>query len=382
MGQESNEVETVLSDDYREERFSGSGNGGVSENAEPVLDEEAQIRIEIERTRAGMSQTIDALQQRLAPERIVEQVKVTVQEQAAEALDSAKHAVRQATIGKAEKLMEDVSDSVYTATRNVGIAIDDSSILRTIRDNPVPFVLIGAGLGMLAMRKSRATRDSYQYNNTNQRYPAGYAGGYAANRQDLGRAQGTGYAVGPEDTFGNYGFSEGTREASDEPGYYASAKEAVGNMADTAKDSVASAAGTIRDSVSSAAGTIKNSVSSVAGTIQETAGSVADTAREKAAYLSQQAQQKARQASDTLDSTLQDYPLAVGLAALAAGAAFGLAFPSTRIENQYMGRAREQFVEKAQTAAQETVEKVQRVAQEAGRKIEEEAEHQGLTSPA
>ncbi|MDQ6760533.1 MAG: DUF3618 domain-containing protein, partial [Acidobacteriota bacterium] len=130
--------------------------------SEAGVDEEAQLRADIEKTRAGMSSTIDALQEKLAPERIMEQVKEKVQEQAAEAIGAAKHAVREATIGKAEHFMDNVSDSVSDAGRKVGIVVEDSPVLRMVRDNPLPFVLIGAGLSMLAMKGRRSGRSDHR----------------------------------------------------------------------------------------------------------------------------------------------------------------------------------------------------------------------------
>lgn len=50
-----------------------------------------------------MSQTIDALQEKLDPARIAEQVKEQIRERATEAYDSAKESIRDATIGRAER---------------------------------------------------------------------------------------------------------------------------------------------------------------------------------------------------------------------------------------------------------------------------------------
>ena len=62
-------------------------------------------------------------------------------------------------------------------------------------------------------------------------------------------------------------------------------------------------------------------------------------------------------------------PLLLGAAALIAGAAVGLSIPETESENQFMGEAREQLVERAQEAAHQAVEKVKDVAGEAAQNI-------------
>src|SRR3954464_190796 len=96
--------------------------------AEP--DEQVrQIQRDIEETRAEMSETIDALQERLNPAYLKEQVK----EQVAEQVRHVKDTVRQATIGKVEQMVDRVSDS--------GRTVGD-----TIRANPIPSALVGIGL--------------------------------------------------------------------------------------------------------------------------------------------------------------------------------------------------------------------------------------------
>src|ERR1051325_8893146 len=60
-----------------------------------------QIRAEIEDTRAEMTQTINEIQERLSPEHLMGQVKETV---------------REATIGKVEKVMERVGETISGVT--------------------------------------------------------------------------------------------------------------------------------------------------------------------------------------------------------------------------------------------------------------------------
>jgi ElaB/YqjD/DUF883 family membrane-anchored ribosome-binding protein len=346
------------------------------------VDEEAQLRADIEKTRAGMSDTIDALQEKLAPERIMEQVKEKVQEQAAEAIGAAKHAVREATIGKAEKFMDNVSETVGYATRRAGINVEDWSILRTIRDNPLPFALIGAGLGLLFRNKRNASTNYRAYDRDrydSDRYDRGYRGfrqGSYDYRDDReyrgGRDYQGGYrAAAYADDRSDYGreYERGDRSTydqgqSDKPGYLDTAKNAVSEVADRTKEAVSSATGTIRET---------------AANVADKTREVADKTREQVEHFSQQAEYGARRAGDTFETWLRDYPLAVGVAALAAGVAVGMTMPATRVEREYMGEARDQFMEKAQTVAKDTVDKVQHIAQEVGRTVQEEAQHQGVT---
>ena len=75
-------------------------------------DEVARTRTEIERTRAGMSETVDAIQERLSPQNLKEQAKVQAKETA----------------------------------RGAG-----SGLVERIKQNPVPAAMVGIGLGWLLM---------------------------------------------------------------------------------------------------------------------------------------------------------------------------------------------------------------------------------------
>lgn len=55
---------------------------------------------------------------------------------------------------------------------------------------------------------------------------------------------------------------------------------------------------------------------------------------------------------------VHENPLAVGAAAVAIGAAVGLALPGTQIEQEYMGEASEKIVDRAQQVARDAMDKV------------------------
>jgi ElaB/YqjD/DUF883 family membrane-anchored ribosome-binding protein len=298
-------------------------------------DEAAQIRSDIGRTRAELSETVNALQEKLEPARLKERVKEEVREKAAEAYETAKNTVREATVGRAEKIMANVSETVAGVTERAGTAVKDSSssFVQYIRENPVPFTLVGVGLGMLALNARRGESRTYG----------------SPYRSSISE---------PESSF-----ADRARETASGAGD--TVREAAGNMADRAR---------------AAAERTSSGASSATAGLREAVSSAADTTRQQLTSATDQARQGARVASDWFSSTLQENPLALGVAALAAGALFGLTLPSTRIEGEYMGEAREHLVESAKSVAQETAEKVQRVTQEAGRTLKEAAEKEGLTA--
>jgi ElaB/YqjD/DUF883 family membrane-anchored ribosome-binding protein len=335
----------------------GGGEGGV------VADPE-QLRAQIEETRAGMGETINEISERLSPETLREraseqvealtdQAKEKVEEITGQARDklketiqetvqTAKDAVYDSTIGKAGEVMQNVGETVSGAAQQVGTTISDagSSVATTVRRNPLPFALIGLGLGMLWMGRNRR-RGSDGYDGRD--YPA-YGG--------AGRGYGGGSSV----------------RSGQDAGALNRAGRAVGDFTGSAQETVSNAA----------RGTL-DTVSSVAGQARKQVGNVASQVAERASDLGGQVQEGARQVQDQYRQAVRENPLAVGAVALAAGAAVGLMLPSTHAEDRWMGETREHLVQAAETAARGTIEKVQQVTGEAGRAARKEAEYQGLT---
>ena len=97
------------------------------------------IRDDIEQTRSTMGDTIDAIQERLSPERLTQQ---------------AKDVVHDATIGRVEQTMSYMTDSA----REGGYTLMD-----TIRQNPIPAALAGIGVGWLVMKvRENADRRAWE----------------------------------------------------------------------------------------------------------------------------------------------------------------------------------------------------------------------------
>ncbi len=326
----------------------------VSHTAEELSDpdrEATEIRSGIEETRANLSETIDALQDKLDPARLAEQVKDQIREKATDAYDSAKTAVKEATIGKVEKMVSSVTDTVNDVTERAGTAVRESSssAVQYVRDNPFPFVLIGAGLGMLAWNKRRTEQSPY-------------GSSYSSGR-DVGAGR-----------YSRYGTSG--HVSTTEPSFSDRARDVASGVADTARG----AASTIADSARSTAERATSTVNAAASSVRDAASNAAETARQQLNYVSDQAQQGARVARDRFQDMLQENPIALGVAALAAGALVGLTVPSTRVEGEYMGEARDRLVNQAKSVAQDAAGKVQRVAEEAGRTVKDAAQKEGLVA--
>ncbi|HKR15049.1 MAG TPA: DUF3618 domain-containing protein, partial [Pyrinomonadaceae bacterium] len=112
-------------------------------------DEAERIKADIEDTRAELGQTINEIQERLSPEHLMDQVKETV---------------REATIGKVERVMDRVSDTISNVTEpamdmmgKAGEKLKEtgSSVTNMVQQNPIPCALIGLGLGMFIVNRIR-----------------------------------------------------------------------------------------------------------------------------------------------------------------------------------------------------------------------------------
>ncbi len=129
-----------------------------------------EIRADIERTRADMSETIDAIQERLSPQNLAEQAKETVYD---------------ATVGRAQQ----------TATGA------KSSMLDTIKRNPVPAAIAGLSLAYLWMNRSSSSsgaRTYYQYEPRYQTYDQARYQTYDQPYATTGYAQGRGEQTGSQ----------------------------------------------------------------------------------------------------------------------------------------------------------------------------------------
>ena len=125
-----------------------------------------------------MSQTINEIQERLSPEHLMGQVKETV---------------REATIGKVERVMDRVGETIADATEpaleamgRAGTTIKETgiSVAGSMRRNPIPVALIGLGLGMLMVRSFRGNGHDYETRYPTPRTPQDFSGGqtqYGAN---------------------------------------------------------------------------------------------------------------------------------------------------------------------------------------------------------
>lgn len=323
-------------------RATTSGLSTASLMEAPTGERTREIRAEIEQTRGEMTETVNAIQDRLRPSHL-----------AADAAESVKNTVR--------SVAEDQARVVADKARDVA----DSEPVRYARANPIPTAMIGigiAGLTWLAFgdrgaqshnryRSGRSSRDWRRLASENEgdRYYRGGAGGYA--RQ-------SGYT--PESGFGDAGFGEAGYPG--QGGYEAAAAYTPERTYETRGES----SGNRRDSGSRASSWTGES----------------DVSR-RAQDLGRRAQQATRGAQRKLQRTWQANPLLMGAASAVLGLMVGMAVPQTGIENEYMGEARDNALEGVQQTVRDTVNKVQDAASSAVEAVvgnQEQSGNQGQTS--
>lgn len=114
--------------------------GNDDRNGDDDSNEEVEeIRADIEQTRAEMTETINAIQERLSPQHLMEQAKDTV---------------REATIGRMEHMVSNVGDKIGEVAEQTTYEVTEQAggVLRLVRENPVPAAIAGLGLGWLFMK--------------------------------------------------------------------------------------------------------------------------------------------------------------------------------------------------------------------------------------
>jgi hypothetical protein len=102
----------------------------------------AAIRVQIERTRAELGHTIDAIQTRLSPRRVMHEAKETISD---------------ATIGRARRIAHRMNEAIHSPNTSSNV----TAVFDKARNNPGVSALIGLAVGSLilaVMSRSRRPR--------------------------------------------------------------------------------------------------------------------------------------------------------------------------------------------------------------------------------
>ena len=293
-----------------------------------------EIERRIEETRQQMSQTLEALQERLAP----------------------------------GDLMEEAWKYVRGSGADVG-----KGLIETVRENPVPTLLIGIGLSWLVVGGSVSRSRSQG--------PYGYYQGYDGRDYDT-----------------DLGYEGGT------PGTYAGDSHRSG-LADKARQTWQGA----KEKISETAAKVKGRTSEMAERIsdrgQDTGDSMHTQGQSKSAQLNEKYQQAAhrsqevyqhsmdraaelghnakaryseqkRRARQTVQTVIEDHPLAVVAIGVGVGAFIGAMLPTSRQEQQLLGDTGAQLRDTVMSAGREQVDRAREAVERTAHAVREQAEKQ------
>jgi hypothetical protein len=302
-------------------RYEGPDGGSRSSDA---------IRTEIEETRGKMDNTLDRLEERLTPRHLLDEVLDYFRSHGPD---------RDQVAGKASAAIGKAGD---TASQVMHVVSD------TIRQHPIPALLVGAGIA------------------------------YAVYESKAGQEEGY-YEIEEDEDYFNSKYSY------DDPGSSGFGPE--GGELDTSEGgALKSSKEKVQEKLSAAGEQLKGGTERVkqrAKEIKDGAARRGRVIRIKASELKRRmaegAQQKFYEKREQVARVTDEHPLSTGLGLLAAGLLVGLAMPSTRKEDEYIGRASDRFKQRAKEQGQELMERGKNVANAAVSAAKETAEEEGLT---
>jgi ElaB/YqjD/DUF883 family membrane-anchored ribosome-binding protein len=211
---------------------------------------------------------------------------------------------------KPESLKQEAKDAIRDVAQNAVSNVGEqarrtgSRLVDVIRENPLPVIAVGAGVTWLLTQRSSSDVSGHRM--------ARYAYTGPERRQGEGR-QGIRGRVG----------------------------------------------GTISG--------VKEKVSEAASGLADRATELASGTQERVGDIGWEARRQTRRVKTNLEHAAEENPLMVAIGATILGLALGLLLPGTERENELMGPARDQLIDRAER----TAERVKDAAAEAGREVKE-----------
>lgn len=297
-----------------------------------------------------------------------------------------------------------IVDEIFAYAKTSGGGEMTRNLGRSIRENPLPLLLVGAGIGWMMLgggaasdrRRAWQPADGEDYGQgrwagweNGHRGPPPQAGGYGDESDGpglvgrvaagVGRA---GEAVGNAASAAYHGVADAvhgvTGAAEDVAAGVGRAGEAVGSAASYAYRGVAGAArgaAGAADGVAHAAGRAGSYADRMAGSVAHGANDVAGTVRHEAEHVGQWTR-------DGWRYLAEEQPLVLAAIGVAIGAAVGAAIPSTGIENRAMGESAAEIKRTVGDVASRQVDKAKELVEDAYEGVTEELDKQHLTDAA
>lgn len=258
-----------------------------------------------------------------------------------------------------------MNDAAFTFARENGGAIM-SNLTAQVRDNPIPLLLIGAGLALFFRKGLRSD---------------GYNGGMSMYRDDEAGDM-MRRTADPTAGFG-YDADEYRRGRSTT----GRISEAAGDLRDNVSESlsaagekVSSQAASIRDTVTGGLSNMRETYSSTTDAVTARAADLRDlasdgvsSARDAMSDMTDRAGEYSQRARSGLATLATEQPLVLGALGLLAGAALAAMLPRTQVEEEYMGSTAQRLRDEARHTAEDTYQRAKSAASKAVDKAAEVA---------
>jgi hypothetical protein len=272
----------------------------------------AEIERDVERTRARLTGTVEELKDRVSPSQL--------------------------------------ADQAMDWLRGSGGRQFVNNLGTTLRDNPMPVLLVAAGIGWMALSggRDRAPRRWSDDDRDETRYRGVYSGvDYASGY--------TGESYPPETYAG-----QGLRDEGGGASLGERAGEAAGGLRDKAAELANRASGAASGAVQGATDAARSVADSVA------AGGRQATRRAGEAWhgAADRAYRYGAGAGRSVSETLEAQPLLLGAVGFAVGAALGALVPHSAAEDRLMGESRDRVADRLSSLANEAYGKARDMASE------------------
>lgn len=268
-----------------------------------------------------------------------------------------------------QKLM----NTTYDYLRHGGAEDAITAIGRTIRENPLPVMVTGIGLGWLLLAQRRSSHAHDDYYADQGRYSGGYPGSTlpATRMPDGGDMPGSTVSGAGTTTLGHDPavFGATPQHGAEEHDHGSGMTQKARQMADSMKDRAQHMSDQVRERAQHMSGQMRERSSHL---------------RDRQHSVMQSVSHRARDAGAQTSHFVQDHPLVAGALGVAMGAVLGSLFSPTRVENRHMGEMRDRALHRAEEAGHEQVERAREKIHESAERVKEEARssQSSSTSPS
>jgi len=260
---------------------------------------------------------------------------------------------------KARSVAHNAGESARTFGRN---AFQASNLL--------PAALIGVGFFWLR-RNWGETGNGYESEMYGEQKPGEY--------RYIGAESSSGYE--PGSAYGGYESADARAAAQGyygDVGYRREGERGFGEGQGDTAEQLREGATKLRERAGDIASQAGERVRQTTRDVRERAGEYVERTGSQLREFQSTARQRTRELWDQGSRLLDEYPLEVTGAMFAVGVLAGLLMPSTRREDELLGEARDDVVERAKETGRETVQKLQNVGQQTMESAKDAMQREGL----